>query len=273
MDKYETLHDGLRVALIATPKTAFWACSQNENLRDVAERNTEKFDFAPVIGDDERILGVVELAPYFDTAAPEQPVRQSTIALGEEHLIGADSSILDFIRDADERRFRFVVSQSGVNGIVSLSDLQKLPVRATLFSLVTALEIRMQEAIRKRLPNTKDWQALITRNRRNKIKATIDLAQSAEGIVDELLFTQFCDKREIIQQSLLQQHSKRENFISDVKRIEKLRNALAHANTYAETTDQAVEVCRTVRSIDAVQELLIETSRASAAETSRSETP
>ena len=42
---------------------------------------------------------------------------------------------------------RLVVSGTGIVGLVTLSDLQKLPVRAVLLALLTGLEISMSEAI------------------------------------------------------------------------------------------------------------------------------
>ncbi|MGO4843671.1 hypothetical protein AB4144_66485, partial [Rhizobiaceae sp. 2RAB30] len=68
-------------------------------------------------------------------------------ALREAHLIGADASILSFVKEADTRPFRLLVSERGIVGLVSLSDLQKLPVRAALFGLVTGLEMAMTDAI------------------------------------------------------------------------------------------------------------------------------
>ena len=62
-------------------------------------------------------------------------------------MIGADASILDFIKEADCRPCRLVVSGTGIIGLVTRSDIQKLPGRAALFALVTGLEISMSEAI------------------------------------------------------------------------------------------------------------------------------
>lgn len=258
MISHNALHGGLKVALIATPKKEFLSCSPNDIVYEVAERNVDKFDFMPVIDDKERIVGVIELAPYFREPGPQISVSTVIKPLNEEFLIGADSSIYDFLLDADTRRFRFVISQSGVVGLVSLSDMQKLPVRATLFSLVTALEIQMLEVIGSRLPQSDDWLQLISQERRKNVNDMISRAKLSDGIVNELLFTQFCDKRVIIQKSLLAQHPQRKIFERKMKKIEILRNALAHANMYAETTEQAVEVCKTIRSISDIRKLLNE---------------
>lgn len=146
------LYEGWRVSSIATPREAFVSCTPSERMADVVERNTEKFDFMPVLSGENTVLGVVELAGYFNAPAPPGLVSEFLVTLGERHLIGADASILAFIMNADKLRFRFVVSRKGIVGLVGLPDLQKLAVRATLFSLVTELELFMLEAIRSAFP-------------------------------------------------------------------------------------------------------------------------
>lgn len=249
-------YDGMKVSTIATPRAQFVTCSPHEMLTEVVSRNAEKFGFMPVQNDDEVVLGVVELAGYFDVPAPMKRVKDFLIPLGEKHLIGADASILAFVRNADLYPFRFVISQSGIVGLVSLSDLQKLPVRATLFSLITALELRMLDLIWSVFPKTQDWQKFIVKKRWEKISEEIAKAKAADGIVDRLLFTQLCDKRDILLKSLLKNHEKRDQFSSDMRVIEALRNSLAHANHYADTSTKAADVCRIVRDIIKIYELL-----------------
>ncbi|WP_287209273.1 hypothetical protein, partial [Mesorhizobium sp.] len=70
---------------------------------------------------------------FFDATPPSGKISESVIPLSEETLVGADASILDFIRDADQRPCRLVVSGRQIEGLVSISDMQKLPVRAALF--------------------------------------------------------------------------------------------------------------------------------------------
>ena len=60
--------------------------------------------------------------------------------LSEGNLLGADASILTFIRYADHQKCRLIVSGHEISGLVCLSDLQRLPVRAALFGLVTCLK-------------------------------------------------------------------------------------------------------------------------------------
>ena len=71
---------------------------------------------------------------------PHEPIADYFEPLSEDHLIGADASIIDFVMQAENHPVRLVVSDDEVAGLVSLSDLQHLPVRAAIFTLITSLE-------------------------------------------------------------------------------------------------------------------------------------
>ncbi len=124
-------------------------------------RNQGGFDYFPVVecadAFPERVIGLVELAPFMHGATPRGCVRDQMRPLSEENLIGADASILAFIRNADQQECRLVVSGPEISGLVSLSDLQRLPVRAALFAMVTHLEITMAHAIRSECNRSEDW--------------------------------------------------------------------------------------------------------------------
>ncbi|TCA83707.1 hypothetical protein E0H65_35680 [Rhizobium leguminosarum bv. viciae] len=250
------IYDGFRVSSIATPREQFVTCVLEENLTDIAARNTQRFDFMPVLDHKESLVGVVELSHYFDKPAPAESVSNHFVRLAENHLIGANAGILDYILEADRRRFCFVVSQTSVIGLVCLSDLQELSVRATLFSVVTNLELSMQNTIRRAFAEPDKWQALLHPNRRANIEKHLEEARKGDGAVDPLLYTQFCDKRDILLESILKHHSERDRASVILRTVEKLRNALAHANEYAETSAKAAAVCQTVRDLLSMKELI-----------------
>jgi len=71
-----------------------------------------------------------------------------------------------------------------------------------------------------------------------------------------LLFTQFCDKADIVRKSLSFSQSKTPvgGWLSE---IQDLRDKLAHANEYAASSDQAKKVCRIVRNLLALKKHMI----------------
>ena len=64
------------------------------------------------------------------------------LALREDMFIAADAPLLSFLESADQQRFRFLLLDSTVSGMVTISDIQKLPVYSVLFSLLIPVEIR-----------------------------------------------------------------------------------------------------------------------------------
>jgi len=156
--------EGLPVRQIATLRSEFKTCGPDENLEAVAARNREAFDYLPVV-EQERIIGLLKLV---DRADGRGLVRDQMDPLSESNLIGADASILTFIRGADQHGCRLVVSGERIFGLVSLSDLQRLPVRAALFGMVTHLESEMMKAIQREFNNSDEWIVRLSPARRNK---------------------------------------------------------------------------------------------------------
>lgn len=248
-DPFETLHGGLTVALISTSRDELKTCGLDDSLSDVVRGNTEQYDYLPVTaGNAGRIVGLLRAADFVDRPPPAGRVREHCRPQSEEHLIGADASILDFIREADCRPCRLVVSGTGIVGLVTLSDLQKLPVRAALFALVTGLEISMSEAIKRDFPTPEDWLPLLSKGRRDKVQREIDDSKNQDGFVDDLLFTGFCDKRDILTR-LPCFSSRKKDLRKRLEEIEDLRNTLAHANDYAATPDAQRKVCIVLRNL------------------------
>lgn len=249
---FEALHAGLTVGLIATARSDLMTCYAGEALSDVMERNQEPYDFLPVVasspGDEDRIVGLFHAAPFFDDSAPEGSVKDYFSPLSEEFLIGADTSILTFVKDADAKPCRLVVSGPKIVGLVSLSDLQKLPVRAALFALITGFEITMAEAIKEKYADEKEWMAVLSDERQQKIEEGIKASRRDDGYVDSLLFTQFSDKAAIIVRSFQLSNSKTQ-LRTQLKDIRDLRDNLAHANEYAATPQHAGRVCAAVRNL------------------------
>jgi CBS domain-containing protein len=247
----ETLQKGLTVGLIATERANFETCTNDEMLSSVVERNRRnQFDFLPVVAAaTDRIVGLIEIAPLMHGTSADGHVGAMMCPLAEENLIGADASILAFVRDADRHKCRLVVSGHKISGLVSLSDLQRLPVRAALFGLVTHLEIIMTNVIRREFSGTGGWLERIAEGRRNKLHDEIRQAQADDALVDPLLFTQFVDKVTIIRKS---PHSifGKGRFESELRKVQSLRDRLVHANDYAASPKAASETCETVRLID-----------------------
>jgi hypothetical protein len=249
---FRAIHSGLTVQLIETSRRDLVTCRACDAASLVIEHITEQYDFIPVTEHSgtgrDRIVGLFHAAAFHDAPAPDGRVADHLLPLSEEYLIGADASILDFITDADTRPCRLVLAGPSISGLVSLSDLQKLPVRAALFALITGFEITMAEAIRRMFPLSGDWMPLLSETRQSKIHEEIQKSKESDSFVDPLLFTQFADKRTIIAK-LCQISGSKSALQVRLKQIENLRDKVAHANEYAATPEQARKVCALVRDL------------------------
>ena len=249
-DIFETLHSGLAVALIATERERLMMCRPNESLSSVVSRSAEqRYDYLPVTDDEgSKIVGLLHTVDFVQDSSCIGLVREHFRPLSEGDLIGANASILDFIKDADSKPCRLIVSESEILGLVTLSDLQRLPVRAALFALITGLELTMAEAIRKKYEPDKDWLRLLGECRQEKINKEVEKSKQGDAFVNALLFTQFCDKRDILIDSFSFSLS-RTKLRRQLEDIQELRDNLAHANEYAATRTDAKNVCGVVRDL------------------------
>ena len=244
---FETMHRDLTVAQIATPRDQLETCAREESIATVRERNTNGYDYLPV-EDGGSIVALFYTRPYWHQAPVRGVVGDTMDPLSDANLIGAEASILDFLRDVDTRPFRLVVSGGGIDGFVAWSDLQKLPVRTALFALITGFELTMYEAIKSRHPTGEDWLSLLKPGRQDKVMETIRTCRESDSEVDALLYTQFCDKSTILQKSFCLHGSK--NLLGG---IERLRNKVAHANNYVTRRRDADKACRTVNGLIALR--------------------
>lgn len=265
-DVFHALQAELTVELISTKRPQLMTCAPHESLSDVMAENDAPYDFLPVVasgdGPQGRIIGLFHAERLFGKKPWKGRIEQHYAPLSEDHLIGADTSIRDFVVDADNKPCRLVISGPEIVGLVSLSDLQKLPVRAALFALITGLEISMSETIKRGCPSADDWKQHLTPGRHEKINDESEKSRQDDGFVDETLFTQFCDKADILRKGFcLPEGESKIGFRKKLKQIRDLRDALAHANEYAASPDQARRVCAAVRNLLTLRDAIVNMKR------------
>lgn len=234
--------------MIMTPRSNFVTCAPSEVISVVIERNrTDRFSFIPVM-DGDHFIGLLHTEHWCLEDTPASHVSNHIEPLSESNLIGGNASILDFVMAADSRPCRLVVSGARIEGLVSLSDLQQLPVRSALFAMITGIELSMSDLIRNR--HTEDsWLSLLPNERATKIEIEISQSKRVDGFVDALLFTQFSDKSTIIRKTLSKAElgSSKNSLKKNLNELRELRDNLAHANEYAATPSEGRNVCKLVR--------------------------
>lgn len=150
----------------------------------------------------------------------------------EQEKLPGTAPISDVFNVIKDFNHVFVTAFDRVSGIITPGDLEKMPVRMWLFSLVSLLEMQMLRIIRDKFPGN-TWKENISSDERLKDAEKIfeDLKNKNREI-DLIDCLQFCDKREIISKNkdiLIKIESSKKKFDKLLKKLEDVRNDLAHA--------------------------------------------
>jgi hypothetical protein len=129
-----------------------------------------------------------------------------------------------------------------------LADLQKLPVRPSIFFLVTHLELLMPTTLRSSFNDEVHWLRLLSPNRQERIEKQWKKLKAGNMDVDRILATEFCDKRDaILRSGHLRPGITRKQATKELKDIEELRNHVAHSGDIASTHAKAVQTVNSVK--------------------------
>lgn len=255
----ESLEAAAPVRLVATPRAALVTCAVDDDLRRAVDHPEHRpFDHLPV-RDGEVIVGLLPRARLArDGIEPGTSVERAMVKLDERRLIAGDAALLTYLVEADEHPTRLVVDGARVTGIVTLADLQKLPVRPVLFLLITHIELLITAVLRHRAADIGAYLDVLNPQRRDRIKAKWTELEQANMAADMLHAMDFCDKRTVLLETVPLDRS-RNQAKRDLERIERLRNSVAHAGAYALTearTRRTVQVVKVAREwIDRLERL------------------
>ncbi len=246
------LERGLQAQHVAT--VPFESCLANDDVRVVfGKPEWAGFDFLPV-RDRGKVVGILKR----ESGAHDALVREAMAPLNENMLASAETPLEKVIRRLLQCKFLLVVRRTAIEGIITHSDLAKLPVRLLIFAQVTHLEMEMATAIRHRFgSDDAAWLNLLSRGRRDNLEEKKrHLLQRREEPSLFLELTDFCDKRQILRRC----YGLPRQFGDDLEQIEKfVRNPLAHAATFlndkaslirvVDLLDKAGQWTRTVRDL------------------------
>jgi hypothetical protein len=148
-----------------------------------------------------------------------------------DDLVAETSTLLEVIRSLHINDRCFVTVLDHVGAIVTLSDLEKPPVRMFLFGMITMVEMLMTRIIRQRYPND-SWKDFLSEARVDKA-LTLQQERMRRGqVVDLVDCLQYSDKGWILtyneEMRAEFQYESRKQARQASKEIETLRNNLAH---------------------------------------------
>ncbi|MDA7891873.1 hypothetical protein N9B14_04805 [Akkermansiaceae bacterium] len=154
--------------------------------------------------------------------------------LGSNDILSESEPLLNALDVLSERQWIFIRFLGNPSGVVTRGDLQKAPVRMWLFGLVSLLEMQMLRCIRACEETEGWWQSLLATSRNEMAKQLYKQRKmdNVEIFVSDCL--QLCDKGTIFRKDerLFQYtgYTAKSDWKSFMKRIESLRNNLAHSN-------------------------------------------
>jgi CBS domain-containing protein len=239
-----SVEEGLTVGLISTFDLR--CCNVDDDLKDVvSHQELREFDYVPVKEGNE-IIGLLHRVTH-DTEDVTGRVRDVMCPLRGDLIVSADTGILSYIQGADERPCRLVLRGSRLDGIVTLSDLQRLPTRPALFLLVTHVELLMAQWVRlSRGSSEERILPVLSSKRRKAVKEKWTRLQRNDLALDVLSATEFKDKRTLLLCSELP-FGDAAAAETDLEVVEDLRLSVAHAGDYALSIENALKTVKAVQ--------------------------
>ena len=165
---------------------------------------------------------------------------------GEHDLVQDSASLAHSIASLGINRRCFVTVLDKAAAIVTLSDLEKPPVRMYLFGMITIVEMAISQLIREQCSQG-SWQERLTEARLEKARQLMQERSRRKEAIDLLDCLQFSDKAKILLKN--QQLRRKLGFdsrkagIKFFKELEALRNNLAHAQQIVPSGwDQIVDI-------------------------------
>lgn len=230
---------GLRVSHIAA--LGLRTCSPSEQVTNVLSNLALKdFDQIPV-RDGAQIVGVVERKP----GTAEGSVRDHMRSLDHSILVSAEEPLRTFLPTLDKAPYRLVVTGPEIKGIVTLSDVGKLPVRLMAFTLVTHLELVLADLIRRRYGDSSDWLPLLGPKQREKIEGHWKRREMRNLHIPLLDVTDLGHKITVVGKfrGLSDWETRRKQIVG-------LRNSLGHASDFIEACKGVSSFLSGLRSVE-----------------------
>ena len=138
--------------------------------------------------------------------------------LDDSVLVAADNPLSNFIRTISQQPYRLVVDGTAITGIVTWSDLLKLPVTVLAFSLVAQLELAMNFRIEEKYGEEAGWISSIKKKERKS--GRLCKLQKENLALSVLELADFAHKAKVLREQL----SANRDFERDLKSLKSLRD-------------------------------------------------
>ena len=204
------LNEGLRVKHIAA--FPLLTCCTTDDLDQVLSRpDLDGIDQIPIT-DGGRIVALWEHSREWK----RRPLDDSI-------LVSADAPLWHFIHTVHEQPYRLVVEQTRITGIVTWSDLLKVPVLVLAFSLMAELELAMNRRILEQHADD-TWLDLLDKDERQKIRGRRRKLERENLTLPMIELADLWHKAKLLRGTL----GARRDFEAELGKVVKLRNDVDH---------------------------------------------
>ncbi len=239
---------GLRAGDLATRN--LWKVSPEWSCPEAAKQMAERgFDVAPV---DEAPLKSFVRRDELEKAHPGTTVAALAEPIDASRMVTADLGLAETLALLENRDFLFVIEGGSVSGLITLSDLQRVPVGMTVLAIILATEAGLNQLIRQHygeegfLEHLSDDRREATRKRYEELKG-----RNLETDVVDVLF--LADRLGLIERVRRFRRAlgfgSRERFKEWKDELERLRNTLAHGGTVLDHEPDAHRALALIREV------------------------
>ena len=209
---------------IAEPLVSFDAATAAAEVVGLMEKRN--FDVVGVRKEG-AVVGYVERADVCGTTCGEN-VR----TIEEATTISETAPLADVVLGLADSPRLFVRVLGVVGGIVTMSDLQKPPVRMWVFGMITLMEMRATRLIELKCPED-SWKQYLSESRLQKAEALLEERRRRSQNLELIDCLQISDKGQIIARNeeirrMTRMQSRRQTE-QVIRMLESLRNNLAHS--------------------------------------------
>lgn len=169
-----TMSDQFLVSHIFVPNLT--ACTWNTDpISILNQMNRDNYDLMP-LRENGAFIGYVERKTLKHTKEIKSAYREITV----EKIVSANTRILDMISLFQASKFFFVLEGNVLVGLVTYSDMNKSPVRALLFILISKFEFLLLQEIKSHYKGTSSWFSRLDSTRQNKVRRNFEEKKKAD---------------------------------------------------------------------------------------------
>lgn len=248
VDHHETDHQKIQTVLtveqIMTPRAAFLCCSASDQISEAFSHVPDVYDAIPVVDNDPRdvtaeIVGIV----WRHDLVGERPLARVDNYVDErpvERPLSASTPMLDYAREASADRLSLITNGSSIVGLATIYDLERLPVRLSLFQHLLYFEQRLGEAIMLLAPDADSWPNMAPQKHK-EIRKGILRAQQRDHLGTPILGIGFTEKLELARH-LLPKHLGAAFKVKLLDFVAPFRNDVAHGLPFKKVEDVPLRI-------------------------------